>query len=434
MTFADRRSAVLDLALSMAARGVGAPLAMGANVLIGRLLGPEQYGVYVTLLSVGLFAGGLAAFGLGPVITREVAATESHGAVRHEYMPYLRWALRIATMTTAVAILLVVVWISFGTGIPASAIGGRVAVVALIPAYVLSTIATGLLAGMGRVAQSQAVQNFWKNALLLLGTAALLWASIRSATYVLWLQVFAYLLALAPGLASVSNGPSLRSRHSAEPTQSATEDRNRVLTRAARNFFGVSMALLLMGRLDVIIVNALAGSTEAGFFGAAARMAQFAALAGYVWIAWLQPRMSLHFRGHDHRALRRAIRIGFAGTVGMTGVLAVLGWLYAPMLVGLMGTEFEPAVAPFRLLLLGYVAWAASVPFNALLAMTGRESSLSRTMWMQTGLTLLLSVPLVHGFGALGGAWAWAGGLTAGSVIVIVLGGRHAYRLARTEG
>ena len=58
----------------MLARGAGIPLAFAANLLIARLLGPEKFGLYITMLSVALVGGGLAAYGLGPVLTREISA------------------------------------------------------------------------------------------------------------------------------------------------------------------------------------------------------------------------------------------------------------------------------------------------------------------------------------------------------------------------
>jgi len=113
------------------------------------------------------------------------------------------------------------------------------------------------------------------------------------------------------------------------------------------------------------------------------------------------------------------MRIGFIGSTGMTTLMAALGYALAPRIVGLLGAGFEGAIFPFRLLIIGYAVWAICVPSYSALTMSGREALVSRIAWGRVGITLLASIPLVAELGAIGGALAWAGGLTLASISMI---------------
>jgi len=120
-------------------------------------------------------------------------------------------------------------------------------------------------------------------------------------------------------------------------------------------------------------------------------------------------------------ALRKVLKLGYIGAVGMTGTLIVVGWFLAQWTMALMGAGFEYAVVPFSWLL-GYLSWAVSIPFYVELGMTRLESILSKISWDQLAVTLAASFPLVHFYGAIGCAWAWAGGLVVGSACIISAG------------
>lgn len=417
----ERRTGILDFVFSTLARTAGAPLAFVGNILIARLLGPEDFGLYMTLLSVALVAGGLASFGLGPVLTREIAATdpEQQGLVVRSLG---QWAFRFGAILSVVTILITVLWFALGPGAPITVWPDRVSAVIIIPLVVLSTLVTGILGGLSRVAQSQAVGTVWKNGFLLAGVILLLIQHANKPAYVLLIQALSFGLATAIGMYWIKRAVAEPIFNRATLARRSLLDwkRQRKLWRAARHFLAISLAWLALGRLDVVIVNSLAGSTQAGFFGVAARLGQVAGMAGLVWIAWLQPRMSTYYFKGQYDALRHLFQLGLIGSVTMTATLVAIGWFGAPSLMDLMGTGFAKAVIPFRWVLLGYLAWAVSVPFYVYLQMAGRESVLSRILWLQVIVTLIASFPLVYGYGALGAAWAWSGGLTLGSLMIIV--------------
>lgn len=416
------------------ARGGGAPFAFAANIIIARLLGPEKFGVYITMLSAALVAGVMATYGVGPVLVREIAA-RSVEQRRTIIMAIGLWALRFTGVLSMCAMVLILAWLTFGPGSPPSIWFERFAVLGIIPMYVGAILIQSVLSGMHRVAQGQAIGNVIRNGLLFIGACTLLVVGVHRVAGVLWLQVLGFALAALIGIYWTFRAMPIAGPHSSTAAIASTGAKApKVLYRdwrkSASHFFAMSVAVLLLVRLDVIIVNAIAGSTQAGLFGVAARLGQVATIAGLVWIAWLQPRMARQSQLENEAALKRSFLLGILGSGAMTGVLVGLGWWFAPQLTLLMGNGFSGAVWPFRWLLLGSLVWGLSVPFYVFLTMSGREKQVSWVLWFQVALTLAASVPLVTVFGALGGAWAWAGGAAIANTVMIIVGAAEKRRLA----
>lgn len=413
----------VDLLLSFLTRGAGAPLAFGANLLMARLVGPHNYGLYITLLSIALVCSGIASYGLAPVLTREFSAAgkESWRSV----LPTTGfWALRFSLLMSVAIMILAVAWLSSGFGAPPSSWDERFLTLCIIPLSALTSLISGILSGMFKVAKSQAVSTVIRNGILLCGVAILFALDIGDVNTLLSLQAVSYAAAmLLAAIWAFRAIPQGTGGVAYLGTKWRIRDRNipriRVeeLKRSGRHFLVISLAWLLLGRLDVVIVNAISGTTQAGYFGAAARLGQVAGAAGLIWIAWLTPRMSFNVHSAKSKGLIRLVKRGLLGSLLTTVLIVIIAWTLAPYLMGWMGTGFLPAVMPFRWLLLGYILWAACVPFYAYLAMSGKELALSRILWIQVGVTLISSLPLINSFGALGGAWAWSGGLGVGSLI-----------------
>lgn len=417
------RKQVADLSLTLLARGGGAPFGLAANVVLARLLGPSNFGRYMTLLSAGLVAGGLAIYGTAPVITREIASQRVHrqtdalGAV-------LRWAISVMGPITAVILLLLILWLRLAAGAPSSSWEEDIAVFLLVPLSAVGYTQNAILAGLHRVAQGQFLGNLWKNGWLLVGALVLLLGGQPWTTDALWIQVASYgclallgvwlirrALAAYAGVAQRSIGVT-----------STFRPEGRRWFASATSFFAFSIATLLFMRLDVIIVNEIAGNVEAGLFGVAARVIQVAQIPGLVWLAWLQPKLAYQSGQEEIARMRQTFLGGFAGVTGITLIVIICSWIFAPSIMQIFGTGFAAAVSPFRWLSLGYLSWAMAVPSLAILTMTGREKVVATAIWSQLFIAVGLALILVRHYGATGGACAWAAGLVASDVFLIIVG------------
>jgi len=403
-----------ELALSLIASGSSAPLALLSNIVLARLLGPDAYGSYMAILSLGLLASEMAAFGTGPLLTREIAAAAPMAKIDAVRLAG-SWAFRLTGILIFAIVVVLLLLFSAGLGgIPATRWPERAAISCLVVAFVWLVLVAAILAGLGQVAKSQAITNFWKNGLLLLGAVALAFVKLPPpVSAVLSLQVMACCGATLIGvywIYKVCSGkifqPSTIRRESLEHNRMSGK-----WLHSAGFFFVGSAANILLARLDVLIVSAFGGMTAAGLFAAGARISQMAMVTNTVWSAWLQPRMAYQVHRSHMAEVLRTLRIGFAGTFLTTGAVSAVGWIFAPWLMSLLGSGFTEAVQPFRWMLFGCLLWSTSVPFYVFLNMSGHETVMARIRWIQVAITVALCVLLVKSFGAVGAAWAWAGSL-----------------------
>ena len=415
----NRRRSTLDFARSLLARGAGAPLALAANVLLARTLGAGVYGRYLTLLSAALVAASTAGFGVSAVITREIAA-QPPVAKQAMARAIVRWANILTAKYAVLTTSLLLLWFAFGPGAPASDWTQRLLAAALIlPSIWIITFPAGL-AGLMRVPLSEAISNTIKNALLLGGAWVMI--SLRAATAedALIAQLSSVLIAALIGYrlfrhyalaADDKTAPGILTRH-IHRNQSAW-------WRSSGYFFSMSLAMIVLMRLDVVIVNMFSNEVQAGLFGAAARLAQATQVIGLVWMAWLQPRMASAVARSDQQAVRHLLRTATLSISVMVVAVTIVAWLAAPPLMALFGSDFIGATLPFRLLLIANLAWCLIVPVYTLLIMSRAERTMSRLIWAQLVATIGLSVPLCERMGATGAAYAWAAG-SVGLAIAVV--------------
>lgn len=421
--FPGFRKSAAELTWTLLARGSGAPLALLANIGLARVLGASQFGRYTTLLSAGLVAGGVAIYGTAPVFTREIAAPKAGGR-REAFLYVTRWASAVVLPFMTIAAGLVLTWLLLGVGAPPSEWEGDVAVILLIPLSGLGYLLNAILSGLGRVAQGQLLGNGWRNAWLLLGVGGMLLAGRHEAADALWVQVASYLLLAALGVWLIRRALGVAPEGGVVQDHQRRCDRSqhREWWRSATAFFGFSLGMMLFVRLDVIVVNALAGDTQAGYFGAAARLVQVVQLPGLVWLSWLQPRLAHESAQGQWRKARRTYMAGLLGVAGTTGALVLCVWPLAPWLMALFGDGFNNAVAPFRWLAAGYLAWAIAVPSLALLTMSGGEKFVAWATCGELALALVGGVLFIGQFGARGGAWAWSTALIVANGLIFVRG------------
>lgn len=427
------KDGLVDLAVAAVASAGGAALAFAANVIIARDLGVNGYGTYVTIVSASMVLGSLATYGMGPLITREIAAH-----LRDSSSDVLRtlstWALRLTASLALCGCVVVIIWLTFLPAAPASTWSMRLAGALIVPIYAGTNLAASALAGAHRVGASQIVSSTLRNAALLGGGAALLFIGVGSVVAMVWLQVVVTFFALVIGILWCRHWIVSRvvvPRFFVGLDVFRADLAPESWRKTARHFFVISLATLALFRLDVVIVNTVAGTAEAGLFGAAARIGQLAQLVGLVWMAWLCPRMADASAGAQHARLASLLRWGTAGSALMTLVPIALGWAFAPELLSLMGRGFSAAVWPLRWLLLSWLPWAASVPAYAFLSMSGSERVVSRALWLQVLLVLCAGVPLIEVAGANGGAWAWLGANVIGAAVVVMLAHRAYKRSLR---
>lgn len=190
------------------------------------------------------------------------------------------------------------------------------------------------------------------------------------------------------------------------------------------------MVLSVYNYVDVLILGALAGEREVGLYHNAYRIYEALTYAAGALVAVLTPRFAALWVT-DRAAHGRLARLGLAGALLLSLVIAPLAWVLAPtVLAGFYGAEYAEATRALRILCAGLGLIFAIWVLHALAISAVRSQLLLTTtlacLVVNVALNYLL-IPLWHRDGA---AVATVGGEVVG-VVMLAWGLRDVLRVRR---
>lgn len=363
---------------------IGTVVAGVTTVLVARSMPPGEWGHVALSASWALGVATLVLFGLPQLATRELAA----GRITPESV----WR---ATITSALLCVPVTFALLITLGVPA--------VLSLLAA-VLSLI---LALRSGGSAPLVAADRFrW------LGVASVVERVITLVValvlMVLWNPLFALIAAQCVGFGVIAfrQAAGVVQLRKLRPLPVSTL----VKGCRSRGAFGVNALLFSVAQLDIVLVYALAGETESGYFGIASRLVLPLAAVGMVVSTVLLPRIA---RVGSARVPPRLLGVLL---LTMSAAFVIGTTLLNTALVPLLGTQYQPAVRVCVVYFASVMVVVLTQPLVAVAQGCGLE---------RTAAWLLAGSEIVHLVGALVGA-AWAGafgaafGYLAGNVLLLV--------------
>jgi O-antigen/teichoic acid export membrane protein len=196
--------------------------------------------------------------------------------------------------------------------------------------------------------------------------------------------------------------------------------------RSAIPLLLLSVVQGLNTQMEVILLGAIKGSTEAGLLTVASRAA---GVVAFVLVAVGYPISPLVARLHasgQNDLLRRTVR-RTALTVFLASVPIAVGAIaFAHPLLRLFGGEFAGGGTALILLVLGQLAFAATGLSGTVLVMTGHESWLLRGAVVGAVANVVLNAALIPPFGLNGAAAGTAIALTAMNICMAYFARRRA--------
>jgi O-antigen/teichoic acid export membrane protein len=369
-----------------------------ATVFAARVLRVADFGFFVAMQALVLLSVTIWDLGFAPMLTREVSAGASFPLI-------LRRAVRVKSS-------LLPLW-ALGYFLGAWALGGRtqprIMATVLVGIGGLATALSLLLDG-GLRANLRFRECAWATSAGRLLTAAVtvVTALARPAQPLVFLGA-GFLLGewviLAMNwmfTASIRRGPSGCNSATAEPWGTLG-----TLRRSAPYAMN-GVLRLAYNRMDVILVTALTGATQAGLYAPASRIQDAMALLPAVAVAGVVPVAA---RAHSLRGnpagTRRALRVSIALSIGLALPGAILAFLLLPLLIpALLGAGFTQAVLPARILVWSIPLAAIEAPLLAILIARGRAPATTLVYAVTLVSSIAAHVLLDPHFGAVGGAWA----------------------------
>lgn len=395
----------------------------GLHIMLARLLGPEQYGIYIyafTWIHILLF---LCLLGFHTSLLRFVA----------EYHIKQQWSLlrgilrRSRQIVLSVSILAAlvgtgVVWFS-AEDLSAEQVVTFYAAFCLLPVLTFAWLREASLRALKHAVQAELLQRVVYPALTGLGVLILFFRMGSGFT-----ARYAMTVNLGSILVTAAIGTFLLYRMLPKSVLRTRPD------YADRRWLSVSLPLLLIAgmhivlkRTDIVMVGAMKGTEEAGIYSAASRVSDLVVFALMAINSILAPMISELYHTGQKKRLQRIITLAARAIFIFTLMSSLLLILFGKFILTLFGTVFAAAYVPLMILLAGQVANSLTGSVGFIMSMSGKQNMMGLIITISAVVNILLNFLLVPLFGRTGAAVSTAvclGGmnLVAAYVVWVQLG------------
>jgi len=383
---------------------IGAGLLLGLHVLLARLLGVAQYGIYVYAITWINIIAILCLLGFQTSLVRFVA----------EYKANQQWDLLNGILKRSSRIVLIFSLAVAATGaMIILAIKHRISIdqlltyslaLVLLPLFALAWLREASLRALKHVVQSELLLRVIRPIILgaIVGAFFLIMAGPLRSYHVMAANLLTVAIVFAAGTFLLFRALPESSRQG-QPTY------------AQRQWLSVSLPLLLVAgmriilkRTDIVMLGMLRGSQDAGVYSAASRVSDLVVFGLMAVNSILAPMISeLYHTGKIQelqRIIRRAARGIFAFTVTASILLAVCG----KFVLSLFGTEFIIAFVPLLILLLGQTVNGLCGSVGLIMGMAGHQNEMGLIVTISAALNIIFNILLIPLFGLVGAALSTA--------------------------
>lgn len=433
MTTTQRRVRGVFRRMTMSAelrRGVFAGVAIyGTGVLVrtinelvfARLMGTQDFGAYSYIfawLSILAVTGGI---GIPYAFVRfipEYEVFKNHGAIQRLVRYGRVTALGYGLLIGLLGVVIILPFRPSGVDAVAVLVG-----MASVPSLSVLTVQSEIARGFRRIVLAYFPILVLRPLLAVLFALAILIRSTHlSADDGLWSGLIAILVCLVVQRSRVHRLLTTRARlTSAEPAQVepilAGTDTPEIGadqgTSELSTWHAVALPLLVINvlaavamRADVIVVGLFRGSSAAGIYAVAARVALLSTFALDALNTIVAPTIAKLFYAEDHEAVQRlvrgAARVTFTASLAVTLVLEIAG----THSLTIFGPGFAGGMTALQILLVGQLVNASTGPVLGLMVTTGHQQFAAFAQFISTVLFIVSAIVFTHLWGIVGTAVA----------------------------
>jgi O-antigen/teichoic acid export membrane protein len=388
------------------------------TVLLARLLGVTDYGVFAFVIATVTLLAVPAIVGFDRLLVRDVAVYSeqrnyalARGLVRRAAQLVLVISVSIALVSAVVA------WFASGGEVSAALLAFWVGVAAL-PVLALLRVAQSALMGLGHVVLGQSGELLIRPVafLVLLLVAFVATGGVLDATAAIALHVLSLVVACAALIVL------LRSRTPPSMTSASAQFRTRDWAMAALSLGFLSGAAIVNTQTGVVLLGALAGPESAGLYSVAQRgavLVAFPLAAVGTAIAPMAARLwTSHEREHLQRLVTASARWALLGCLPIAAGFILFG---QQILGFFFGSDFAAAAPALSILTVGQVVNTATGSASVLLVMTGNQRLAALGITFGAILNIGVTVLLIPSLDVDGAAIAATASLIVSNLLLVLL-------------
>ncbi len=386
-----------------------------SSVLLARVLGPEDFGVYAYVYALILLLSVPSEFGLPTLVVRETA----RGMARKEYSSVQgvwRWSTRMTGIISFTLVALTGVFIFFFQGTFSNKrLETFLWALALVPLIALGNFRGAALRGLQRIVAGQLPEFLVRPGIFVLVLASSIWlrAKALSAPNAMAMYVAASALAFGFGafLLWKTTPPEVR--------QAAPRIDNRAWLLSALPLAFVGGMQLVNQQASILLQGFYLSDSEIGVFRVATQVSQLASFGLLAINMVVAPRFAILYAQNNMRKLQRLVtrstQIILAFSLMVTVGFILLG---KPFLHLLFGSPYTTAYMPLVILLGGQLVNSGVGSVGVLLNMTYNERETAKALTISAILNIVFNLLLIPIFGIIGSAVATVISLTSWNLLL----------------
>lgn len=384
---------------SLGLRIAGLISTFGLGVVLARILGPAEYGVYGLVTSVAALAMTVSLLGTPQLAVRELSVRSAHG----DWAGVRTLIRRFGLASGGVALLLGA--IAIGLGFIFAPVSDRNAIVLgalLAPTMTVTMLSAAELRGLGAMLKGQVMDLFARPAAAFLIIVALVMAgaSLR-ATDALWVQVVVSAAAAAISLVWIRRILPVEAR--SEPATDVA------WIGAAIPLWMVDVLRQLDGTYGVILMGWFASANDLGIYRVALSCIVVVGLPISILHIINAPTVSKLYSFGQTKELQRLLSATSAWLVAAVTPITLAAWFIGkPAITLVFGAAYADAWLPLFIMCVGQLIFGLFGMGPILLAMCEGERYLIKIYVVSVGLGILAAIPMVIVLGSPGAAAAMA--------------------------
>lgn len=406
------RSASWTAVLQFTSAGAGFATAL----LLARLLGREDYGIYAFCFAWAGLLALVATLGADRFLVRGVGVY----TVRNELGLMKGLLRRINQLVCFASIAIAVGGCVVAVGWLSPALRAPFCVsMLLVPLTALTLVRQGAMQGFGRVVSGQLPEYLIRPLLIIVGIVLAEWLGVLSPTSALWITVAGVGTAFLVGAILLLRALPRTLR------AAAREYATREWMRASVSMMVIAGTALLNNYIGTLVAGTLRGPGTAGVYSVVQSSASLVALFLVAANMPLAPVVArLHALGDQQQLERTTQRVAQACMLVSAPLCAVFV-LVPGLFLGFFGAEFEVGGTALAIVALGQFVNATAGPAGNVLMMTGHELGAARGIGAAALANLVLAVLLVPPLGVTGSAIAFATSLVLSNAALVIIARRR---------
>ncbi|MFH1861342.1 MAG: flippase, partial [bacterium] len=169
-----------------------------------------------------------------------------------------------------------------------------------------------------------------------------------------------------------------------------------------------SAFVMIYTKIDVLILQALRGSQEVGYYSVSMRLVDALAIVPSVFMVAVFPILSHTFRLNQQNFIKW-VRISFRLLLAVILPITVIVTFYAAEIIRILyGTDYAPSAPVLRILIWAGIAIYGGLVFDGALVASGRQKIGTALYAGMAVINVALNLMLIPHLGIVGAAWATA--------------------------